>query len=84
MNKILKWILIIFAVFMLLGLLGQTSYQQNKSTDQQQQENVNTTIQQTSESVREASESNSITEDTNDKQYALPEQTSSAPAQTVT
>ena len=81
MNKMIKWILIIFAVFVFLGIFGQPSDQQTKPADPQQQEHINTTVQQTSEPVREESESNSITEDTNDKQYALPEQTSSAPAQ---
>lgn len=81
MNKILKWVLIIFAVFVFLGIFGQTSDQQTKPNDQKQQKNVNTTLQQASELVEETSKNDPITEDINDKQYALPEQTSSVPAQ---
>ncbi|WP_321419941.1 lamin tail domain-containing protein [uncultured Methanomethylovorans sp.] len=79
MNKILKWTLIIFAVLVVIGMAGEPSDQSTKPTDQQ--ESVNTTVQQTSEPVKETSENDMIKEDTTDKQYALPEQTSLAPTQ---
>ena len=79
MNKILKWTLIIFAVLVVIGMSGNPSDQSTKPTDQQ--ESVNTTVQQTSEPVKETSENDQIKEDTTDKQHALPEQTSLAPTQ---
>jgi len=79
MNKILKWTLIIFAVLVVIGMSGNPSDQSTKPTDQQG--SVNTTVQQTSELVKETSENDQIKEDTTDKQHALPEQTSLAPTQ---
>jgi len=52
MNKILKWILIIIAVFVFLGILGQMAYQQNKPAAQQQ-EIADNNAQQTYEPVKE-------------------------------
>ncbi len=79
MNKILKWTLIIFAVIVVIGMSGNPSDQSTKPTDQQG--SVNTTVQQTSEPVKETSENDQIKEDITDKQHALPEQTSLAPTQ---
>ncbi len=80
MNKMLKWILIIFAVFVFLGIIGQTPDQQNKPAEQQQ-ENVDTTVQQTPEPAKEAAENDPVKEDTSEKQYSVPERTSSASPQ---
>ncbi len=80
MNKILKWTLIIFAVFVFLGILGQPSDQQTKPAEQQQ-EIVGTTVQQTSEPVKETSENGPVKEDISEKQYAIPEQSSSGSPQ---
>lgn len=76
MNKIIKWILILFAVFVFLGILGQPSDQQTKPADQQQ-EIVDTTAEQISEPVKEAPETDPVNEDTSEIQYSIPERSAS-------
>lgn len=80
MNKILKWILIIFAVFVFLGILGQMAYQQNKPAAQQQ-EIADNNAQQTYEPVKETIENDPVNEETSEIQYSIPEQTPSASSQ---
>ncbi len=71
-----KWILILFAVFVFLGILGQPSDQQTKPADQQQ-EIVDTTAEQISEPVKEAPETDPVNEDTSEIQYSIPERSAS-------
>ncbi|WP_367343846.1 lamin tail domain-containing protein [Methanomethylovorans sp.] len=76
MNKILKWTLIIFAVFVFFGVLEQSFDHQTKSVEQQQ-EPVSTIVQQTSGPVKEIPEDDPVKEDASKRQYSIPEQPSS-------
>lgn len=80
MNKILKWILIFFVLFVFLGVLGQMFNQQTKPATQEQ-EMADNTVQQTTEVMKESTENDPVNEDTPEIQYSIPEQTPSSSPQ---
>ncbi len=80
MNKILKWILIFFVVFVFLGVLGQMFNQQTRPPTQEQ-EMADNTVQQTTEVMEESTENDPVNEDTPEIQYSIPEQTPSSSLQ---